>query len=291
MNKIEIHKDVVYNNKTTKDITLIHISDIHFNKKTKSRKLTKIKEEIYKNNPDYVVITGDTIDDPSVTKDRQKIKELLLFLTDIAKQHKVIMSLGNHDVHLAEDFKFFKKINELKNIHVLNNDNYIDEYIYISGFTLPTHYYYNITKRESKETLVEHLKKYKKLTTNLPVFIPKVSLIHSPMKLIDKDVLNLLKEYDLLLSGHTHNGMVPKILSKFFKKNQGIVAPNKRLFPEIARGKVEVNIFNKTITLIINGGSTKLGEWSAKSLSKLNFLYNIDINKIIITSKKGRYYE
>ena len=111
------------------------------------------------------------------------------------------------------------------------------------------------------------------------------------MKLIDKDILNLLKEYDLLLSGHTHNGMVPKILSKFFKKNQGIVAPNKRLFPEIARGKLEVNILNKTITLIINGGITKLGEWSAKSLSKLNFLYNIDINKIIITSKKGRYYE
>lgn len=291
MNKIEIHKDIVYNNKITKDITLIHIGDIHFNKETKDKKLDKIKEEIYKNNPDYVVITGDTIDESSVVKDKVKIKKLLVFLTDIANIAKVIISLGNHDIFKNDDYKFFKNLNDLKNIYVLNNDSYIDESIYISGITLPTSYYYNITKHESKEILIEHLKKHKKITTNLPVFLPKVSLMHSPTKLPDKEVLTILREYDLLLSGHTHNGMVPKILNKFFKKNQGIIAPNKRLFPEIARGKIEINIFNKKIIIIITGGITKLGEKSAKILSKLNFLYNIDINKIIITNKRGRYYE
>ena len=291
MNKIELHKDIVYNSKITKDITLIHISDIHFNKKTKEKKLNLIKEEIYKSNPDYVVITGDTIDESSVIKDKLRIKRLLVFLTDIAKFTKVIISLGNHDIFSNEDYKFFKNLNGLKNIYVLNNESYIDENIYISGFTLPTNYYYNITKNESKEILLEHLKKYKKLTTNLPVFLPKVGLIHSPTKLPDKDILTILKEYDLLLSGHTHNGMVPKVLDKFFKPNQGIIAPNKKLLPEISRGKIEKNIFNKKITIIINGAITKLGEKSAGILSKLNFIYNIDINKIIITNKKGRYYE
>ena len=291
MNKIEVHKDIIYNSKTTKDITLIHISDIHFNQKTKEKKLNQIKEEIYKNNPDYVVITGDTIDESSVIKDKLRIKKLLVFLTDIAKFTKVIISLGNHDIFKNDDYKFFKNLNGLKNIYVLNNDSYVDESIYISGFTLPTSYYYNITKNESKEILLEHLKKQKKLTTNLPVFLPKVSLIHSPTKLPDKDILNILKEYDLLLSGHTHNGMVPKLLNKVFKANQGIIAPNKRIFPEIARGKIEKNIANKKITIIINGAITKLGEKSAGILSKLNFIYNIDINKIIITNKKGRYYE
>lgn len=288
MNKIELHKDIVYNSKITKDIILIHISDIHFNKKTKEKKLNLVKEEIYKNNPDYVVITGDTIDTPSVIKDKLKIKMLLVFLTDIAKFTKVIISLGNHDIFSNEDYKFFRNLNGLKNIYVLNNESYVDERIYISGFTLPTNYYYNITKNESKEILLEHLKKYKKLTTNLPVFLPKVSLIHSPTKLPDNDILTTLKEYDLLLSGHTHNGMVPKLLDKFFKANQGIIAPNKRLLPEISRGKIEKNIFNKKITIIINGAITKLGEKSAGILSKLNFIYNIDINKIIITNKKGR---
>lgn len=291
MNKIEVHKDIIYNNKITKDITIIHLADIHFNKETKDKKLDKIKEEIYKHNPDYVLISGDTIDKSEVMKDKIKIKKLLIFLTDIANNSKVIISLGNHDIFKTDDFKFFRNLNGLKNIYVLNNESYVDEQIYVSGFTLPTKYYYNINKEESTELLVEHLKKHKKLITNLPVFLPKVSLIHSPLRLTEKEVLNVLKEYDLLLSGHTHGGMVPSFLSKLFKKNQGIIAPNKKILPPIARGKIEINIFNKKITIIITSGITKLGEKSAKILSKLNFLYNIDLNKIIITNKKGRYYE
>ena len=291
MNKIEVHKDIVYHNKIKRDITIIHIADIHFNKDTKEKRLNQIKEEIYKNNPDYILITGDIIDEPSITKDKYKIKELLLFLTDISNNGKVLISLGNHDIFKSDDYKFFKNLNELKNIYVLDNDSYIDESIYISGFTLPTNYYYNINKEESKEILIEHIKKHKKLTINLPEFIPKVSMIHSPIKLADKEVITILKEYDLLLSGHTHNGMVPKFLEKMFKKNQGIISPRKKLFPDIARGKIENNMFNKKITLIINGGITKLGAKSGKILKNLNFIYNIDINKIIITSKKGRYYE
>ena len=269
-------------------LTEVHIADIHFNKKTNLKKFDKIKEEIYKNNPDYIVITGDTIDNTEIIKDKVRIKKLLLFLTDLANFTKVIISLGNHDVYLNEDLKFFKNLNELKNIYVLNNDIYIDESIFISGLTLPNKYYYNITKEESKEILIEHLKKHKKLTTNLPNNLPKVSLIHSPIKLTDKVVLSYLKDYDLLLSGHTHSGMVPNFLDKFLKPNQGIIAPNKKLFPDIARGKVINRLPNKAVTLIINGGVTKLGEHSAKLLSKLNFVYNIDLNKIIITDKKGR---
>lgn len=291
MNKIKVHKDIISNSKALKDISIIHISDIHFNINTKEKLLKQIKEEIFKQNPNYVVITGDTIDNPSITKNKTKIKQLLLFLTDISKFTKVIIALGNHDIFKIEDYKFFKNLNDLKNIYVLDNDIYVDESIYISGFTLPTNYYYNINDSESVEILIDHLKKHKKLTTNLPVFLPKVSLIHSPIRLTNKEVLTILKEYDLLLSGHTHGGMVPPILDKCFKKNQGIIAPNKTLFPEIARGKMEKLIGNQKITIIINGAITKLSEQSAKSLSKFNFVYNKDINKIIITNKKGKYYE
>lgn len=288
MNKIEIHSDVVYSSKAIKDITLIHLADIHFSRVTNIKKLDKIRDEIYKNNPDYVVITGDTIDNPAITKDKVRIKKLLMFLTDISHFSKVIISIGNHDVYVDEHRKFFQNLNDLKNIYVVDNDSYIDETIYISGFTLPHTYYYNITGSESKEVFISHLKKYKNLVSNLPKKLPKVSLIHSPVVLTDKDVLMQLDEYDLLLSGHTHGGMVPKILDKFFKKNQGIIAPNKTFLPDVARGKIEKYIKDKKITLIITSGITKLSVHSAKWLNKLNFVYNIDINKIIITSKRGK---
>lgn len=291
MNKIKVKTDIIIHNKHINDITLIHISDIHFNKYTKVQKLIKIKEEIYKNNPDYILITGDTIDEPSIIKDKVNLKKLLVFLTDISANSKVLISLGNHDTFMKDDSKFFKKLNDFPNIYILDNTCYVDESIYISGFTLPNKYYYNITRKESKELLIEHLNKYKKLTNNLPVFIPKVSLIHSPIKLPEKEILTILREYDLLLSGHTHGGLVPNIINKLLKPNQGIIAPNHKLFPEIARGRIEKNINNKKINIIINSGITKLGEKSAKALSKFNFLFDIDINKIIITNKKGRYYE
>lgn len=291
MNKIKRQLDVIYNDNTLKDITIIHISDIHFNINTNKNKLDKIKEEIYLNNPDYVMITGDIIDNPSIISNKKKIKELVIFLTDIASFTKVLISLGNHDVFTDNDYKFFDKLNDLKNIYILNNDSYKDEFIYVSGFTLPSNYYYNMSKNESSEVLLQHFDNHRKLVNRLPDKLPKVSLIHSPINLCRDEVINKLKEYDILLSGHTHAGMVPDFLDKFFKGNTGIIAPNKNLFPAIARGKIEKNIGNKKITIIINGAITKLSLRSSKFLSKLNFVYNISINKIIITKKRGKYYD
>lgn len=289
MNKIDIHSDIIYNNKVINDINIIHISDIHFNSNTKEKKLNKLKNEILKQNPNYIVITGDTLDRPLETK-HHNIKFLINFLKDLTKKHKVLMSLGNHDIFIKEDFTFFNNL-KMNNLYILNNNYYKDDSIYISGFTLPTNYYYNLEREESEEALLEHLNSNNKLINNLPTDIPKIALIHSPIKLTEEKVIDLLKEYDLLLSGHTHSGLVPKILNKILKPNQGIIAPRKTLFPKIARGKIEINKNNKLITIVINGGITKLGEKSAHLLSKLNFVFNTDINKITITNKKGREYE
>ncbi len=291
MNRIKKTTDIVYNTNTKKDLTIIHISDIHFNTDTSLSKLNKLTTEIKKNNPDYIMISGDLIDEPKIIKNKYKIKELLQFLSNLSEITKIFISLGNHDIFSPEDLKFFNKLNELKNIYILDNDCYKDEFIYISGLTLPNNYYYNITHEESSEVLVKHLTNNRKLISKLPRELPKVILIHSPIKLTNKEVLNKLKEYDLILSGHTHNGMVPGILKSLFPKNKGLIAPNKTLFPEIAKGKIEVNQDNKKITIIINGAITKLSSKSSKILSKLNIVYPMSINKIIITKKRGKYYE
>ncbi len=291
MNKVRIKEDIIYNENALTDITLIHLSDIHFNLYTKEKKLLKIKEMIYLANPDYVLITGDLLDTPDIVKNKYKIKELLSFLTSISDRFKVLISLGNHDVFSESDFKFFNKLNDLKNIYILNDDYYKDENIFIGGVTLPNNYYYNITRDESDKVLVEHLINSKKLVNRLPRNIPKVLMIHSPIRVMDDMVINKLKDYDLILSGHTHGGMMPPIMDKIFKGNYGIIAPNKRIAPKVARGRIDKYVNNKKITLIISSGITKLSIKSSKLLSKLNFIYNIDINKIIITKKRGKYYE
>ena len=291
MNKIKLKTDIVYNNNTNKDLIIIHLSDIHFNTNTKVKDLDMIYNEVNKVKPDYIMITGDLIDTPEITKNNDKIKELITFLSNIAKISKIMIAIGNHDVLHQNDYRFFNKLNDLYNIYVLDNTSYQDEFIYVAGFTLPSEYYYNINKSENKEVLLNHLDSHKELINKLPRNIPKVALIHSPVRVSENESLKRLHEYDLILSGHTHNGMVPDILEFLFKGNIGIISPYKNFFPAGAKGKIEKDIDNKKITLIINGAYTKLSKKSGKILSKLNFVYNKSINKIIIRKKRGIKYE
>ena len=291
MNKVKIKTDIVYNNYVKRDIIIAHLSDIHFNVNTTDKDLTKLYESVVNIKPDYVMITGDLIDTPEITNDSKKIKKLVTVLSNIGKKAKVMIAIGNHDVLCNDDYRFFKKLDDLYNIYVLDNKSYVDDYVFVSGFTLPMNYYYNINKKENEEILINFFDNNIELIKNLPSKMPKIALIHSPIKLTNNEVLKKIASYDLILSGHTHNGMVPEWLEFLFKENMGIIAPNKSLFPEIAKGKIEKEVNNREITIIINGAYTKLSKKSGKILSKLNFIYNKSINKIIIRKKRGINYE
>lgn len=278
MKNIEIVKNILSSKKPKKDITFIHIGDIHYNETTSTKKLEYIKYAIEDAHPDYIFITGDLLDRPKITKNKEKIKLLVSWLNSLGNIAKVFISLGNHDIILEEDYKFFNKLNDINNIYVLNNQSYEDKNIFISGFTLPTNYYYNIEKHEDENALLETLQNNFNLVTNLPKKKYKVALIHSPILLSEKKVVEKLKEYDLILSGHMHNGLIPRILDKIIKNNYGLISPDKRFFAKNTRGKIKTKYY----TIIITGGITKLSTSSTKILSKLNGLYPISINKITV---------
>lgn len=278
MKNIEIVKNILSSKKLKKDITFIHIGDIHYNETTSTKKLEYIKYAIEDAHPDYIFITGDLLDRPKITKNKEKIKLLVSWLNSLGNIAKVFISLGNHDIILEEDYKFFNKLNDINNIYVLNNQSYEDKNIFISGFTLPTNYYYNTEKHEDENALLETLQNNFNLVTNLPKKKYKVALIHSPILLSEKKVVEKLKEYDLILSGHMHNGLIPRILDKIIKNNYGLISPDKRFFAKNTRGKIKTKYY----TIIITGGITKLSTSSTKILSKLNGLYPISINKITV---------
>lgn len=282
MKNIEIVKNILSSKKLKKDITFIHIGDIHYNETTSTKKLEYIKYAIEDAHPNYIFITGDLLDRPKITKNKEKIKLLVSWLNSLGNIAKVFISLGNHDIILEEDYKFFNKLNDINNIYVLNNQSYEDENVFISGFTLPTNYYYNIEKHEDENALLETLQNNFNLVTNLPKKKYKVALIHSPILLSEKKVVEKLKEYDLILSGHMHNGLIPRILDKIIKNNYGLISPDKRFFAKNTRGKIKTEYY----TIIITGGITKLSPSSTKILSKLNGLYPISINKITVKGEK-----
>ena len=263
---IDIVKNAIVSNKVKNKIKIVLLSDIHFSKYFIIDNLELIRNSVKKLEPDYICIAGDIIDEISVIYDTKLINILTNFLTDLAKISKVFISLGNHDIRDNQDFLYFKDL-KIDNLYVLNNSYYIDKKVVINGYNMPRDYYYNSPQGEDAKAMYQDLLKNKdKLYFSDKLF--NISLIHSPINLLDKDVSNYLKKCDLILCGHMHNGLVFKWLDKLIKNNYGLVSPSKGFFPNMARGYKKVGDSN----IIISGGITKLSNSSGKILRVLIIL-------------------
>lgn len=275
--------------KLIKNKKIFLISDIHIGTGFNIKKLDKIKKEIEKEMPNYICIPGDIIDNTNIINDKENI--IIKFLKDISMNTKVIISLGNHDIcKLIRDKEgkrweydkrddFFNKIRGIKNVYLLENETYTDKDICFIGLSLSYEYY---------KTTGESINVLEKELNALNVKIDKnkynVLLCHSPHRLTNECIkkTKLMKDIDLILSGHMHNGMVHPIMELLWKGNKGIITPTKELFPKakITRGRVNLN----DKVLIISGGITKLSHSSAYVISPLNFLYPMNIEIININN-------
>ena len=275
--------------KLIKNKKIFLISDLHIGIGFNIKKLDKIKKEIEKEIPNYICIPGDIIDNTNIIKDKEDI--VINFLKDISTNTKVIISLGNHDVcRLIRDKKgkrweydkrddFFNKIRNIKNVYLLENEIYTDKDICFIGLSLSYEYY---------KTTGESINVLEKELNALNVKIDKnkynVLLCHSPHRLTNERIIKtkIMKDIDLILSGHMHNGMVHPIMELIWKGNKGIITPTKELFPKakVTRGRIKLNDKN----LIISGGITKLSNSSAYIISPLNCLYPMNIEIININN-------
>lgn len=170
------------------DVTIAHISDLHFSRWFKPRKMNKIIRSVMEMQPDIIVFTGDLIDDykhwPKKQTDRliEKLKRLKAPMGKIAV-------LGNHDYKHGGQY-FVKEVlkeagfTTLVNEEVFGSDAKISMNIVgiddLSGGK-PN---YNF-----ESTLAEW----------------HILLAHQPDQI---DAINNLEQYDLVLSGHSHGGQI-----------------------------------------------------------------------------------
>ena len=265
-------------NKIKDNIKICLISDIHFSKIFNVNNLNRITNKINIIKPNYVVIAGDLIDQLDITLD-DKINYFYDWLNDLGNSYKVIVIFGNHDYYIKNnklDYnklynKFYDKLLTL-NINLLDNNVYEDKNVRFVGFNMQ----YNSLEYE--------LEIFNKLDMNL--FIGKknkvnIAVIHNPINVINEDVRNILNNFDIIMSGHMHNGLMFSFVDLLFKGNNGIIAPNKKFFPRISRNMIKLD---KDKYLIISGGITKLS-YSSKIFRFGNFLYPMEIDNILINKK------
>lgn len=286
MKKIILKKYNLKTNKINKKIKISLLSDIHISEIFNLKKLSIIIDKIKKEEPDYICIPGDLIDSTNVLDNNNLKKEILNFLKELSKTAKVIISYGNHDVyHLNKSSHvetkkwtcdkrkdYYKEINKIKNVHLLDDETYIDENISFTGLTLSYKYYKETC--ENKEVFCEEIKN-KKIKLDKSKY--NIVLCHTPVYVLEE--LPILKDSDLILSGHMHNGMVHPLMEIIWKGNSGIITPTKKLYPKakLTRGRV-----SKKRELIISGGITKLAYSAPNFFHPFNNFYPMNMEIINI---------
>jgi len=172
---------------TYNGLKIAHFSDFHYGRTTHIEELKKLVNYINKSKPDIIVFTGDFID-----KDTRIISDDT-YNKIIEELKKLDSTYGNYYVNGNHDDKFdrYKQMMDSSNFIDLNNNydvifNKSNEPILISGLS---------TKADTK--FLEDVFKDK-------FYNYKINIMHYP------DDIDTIKDYnyDLVLSGHSHNGQI-----------------------------------------------------------------------------------
>lgn len=184
-------KEYTIKNKNITDeyygLKIVHITDIHYGRITHEKELNKLVEKVNKTKPDIIVFTGDLIDkDYKITSEEtDKISSIL---------SKMNASIGKYAVNGEHDnISNWNLIIENANFIILNNSYdkiYLNntKYILISGVDVKS---IDLSKTD------EILKSKDK-----PIY--SILLIHKPDYIKNIDI----KNYNLILAGHSHNGQI-----------------------------------------------------------------------------------
>ena len=277
MNKIKEYYFEVGSNKIAGK-RIILLSDIHYYNNKEYLKLDAIYEHILKLKPDYILIAGDLLDEAFVSD----LDKLYSWFEQISQSTQVYISIGNHDLLIKEDFEtgfdkeFFIRLENIPNVHILDDTNYIDDKFCFYGLTMPAEYFY--VKREPKEDLIKHMN-----NTFLTADASKLNILlcHTPLAITRKEVLKQIKIYkdlDLIVCGHTHGGITPGFLRSLLK-GVGIISPLRKFFFKNAYGKKNIDNTN----IIVSSGVTKASH--RNRFYKLNAFFASEITIIDIKKR------
>ncbi len=203
-------------------VRVILLSDLHGKSfgRENSRLIAKIQEQ----SPDAIFLDGDMIDRSADPTDVQELLRLIERLHEIAP---VYFAPGNHELeYMQTDTSLLTQVTEAGAVIV--NDSYVDVTIAGQplriGGTMGHAFYFGRSEEEFSSS-----PEYQFLKAFEDTDVPKICLAHMPDTFIFNGAYNLWN-VDLILSGHTHGGLIrlPFI--------GGLYAPMQGWFPEYDQG-------------------------------------------------------
>lgn len=213
---------------------IVHFTDLHYGMTVDEDKLAYLVEKINKTKPDLVLFTGDLVDrNTSITN---KISNILIkHLSNINTTYGKYYVKGNHD----KINKSYDKIMESSNFKCLDESYEViyssdNKSLFIRGVAID---------QSLNNQAIENI--------NLNNYDYKIFMMHYPDE-IDK----ILKyNFDLVLSGHSHNGQVrlpiigkiitPNNAKKYYDPYYKIENTKLYISGGIGNSTINLRFFNK----------------------------------------------
>ena len=185
---IEIKNYKIKSPKLKSEAKIVFFSDLHIGPLVDSQYTRKLVALINAQNPDFIIIGGDLIDD-----NLYSIKPQVVELQKLKASRKVFYAIGNHEYFYGENDVL--NLAKTLNFEILDNKSFFDDElkIQISGIF---DYFGN-----RKNTLKPDLDK---LHDNNDFY--RVLVSHQPKVL--NDISFNKNKFELVLSGHTHCGQI-----------------------------------------------------------------------------------
>lgn len=286
--KLVINEYNLFNPKIKNNLDIMCISDIH----SDTNRLIKIKKIIKQKGIKNILIPGDLVDS---VNDKYN-EELLNIIKDISKMSSIYIVKGNHDMislnkmrkrSFSKNNKFYKKLSLIKNVNILDDDNYyisLNKDINIYSLTLPLKWY---KEREKISNFKKYIKEDLKIVDNNKL---NILLSHTPKGIIVNDLIRqdieYIKNMNLILCGHMHAGLKPICFRKN-NKHKGLVGPYKTFLPKEAYGIYN----NNSSSMLISGGVTKLSHQTGILLRPFRNLYSSEVEIIHLIKGKENSLE
>lgn len=226
-------------------LKIVHISDIHYGRTINKKELDKLVKKINLLNPDIIVLTGDLIDRNTVMTESIK-KDIVNSLSKIKATNGKYAISGNHDVKFnewADIIKDSQFTNLNESYDVIYNSN--GDSIFIGGLSSTIN-----DKNVSFEQKINTVNTYiNTINNNSKTY--KILLLHEPDFINDFDY----SKYDLILSGHSHNGQVripligaivlPDGAKKYYKEYYKLKDTELYISSGVGTSTINFRLFNR----------------------------------------------
>ncbi len=238
-------------------------SDLHITEDLDTEVLTALYRRAKRCNPDAILFLGDMIDTVEFLDKEKNYKLLKNFLEQMAMVAPVYVIVGNHDMRsipgkrkrrmfVKEPKDFWKDITKNPDIEILKNQAIKTDKYFLAGIEQGPSCY-NLSEGTSASTLQKHIlvsEKAEMMEVALKRFLkkvkapkntekPRILLVHSARFLTERNLGGLVKDYDVILSGHLHNmAMSEKVFRKMMAvwglglKNGHLVCPPVTAFTD-----------------------------------------------------------